>query len=404
MGKEFLRLMADLPKYVKVVCAAGILVSLLLGGMACYDRNLENGNELFRKEPQEGSYEQEIIAYIGKEKIPMTVTVEPRIFSKEEAELQFVQAEENLSELLKGNNESLSKISSDLNFVDWIPETAVEVIWTEKQPEYFYGDGTIREDRIQSESVDLKFTGIFVCQEYTKDFELVCTVLPKVSTTETKLLQLIEEENSRDLNQIRLPKEFLGNEVTWKKPMDLTFAYVCLLTIASVTALIFGKQKDERDQKKQRVEELEKEYAQIVSKFTMLLSAGLSVRNAWERIVFMQKRKGIPEKLIDLELRCSLHELQKGIPELSVYERFGQRVEEIHFKKLMALFISDKRRGSIPLLDAMNQEMLSAWEERKRKTRQQGEKIGTKLLIPMMGMLSVVFLIILVPAFLSLKL
>ena len=129
MGKEFLRLMADLPKYVKVVCAAGILVSLLLGGMACYDRNLENGNELFRKEPQEGSYEQEIIAYIGKEKIPMTVTVEPRIFSKEEAELQFVQAEENLSELLKGNNESLSKISSDLNFVDWIPETAVEVIW-----------------------------------------------------------------------------------------------------------------------------------------------------------------------------------------------------------------------------------------------------------------------------------
>jgi hypothetical protein len=115
----------------------------------------------------------------------------------------------------------------------------------------------------------------------------------------------------------------------------------------------------------------------------------------------MQKRKGMTEKVIDEELRWGLREMQKGVPELYVYECFGQRVGEIHYKKLMALFISDKKRGTIPLLDTMNQEMLLAWEEQKRKTRQQGEKIGTKLLLPMMGMLSVVFLIVLIPAFLS---
>ena len=69
----------------------------------------------------------------------------------------------------------------------------------------------------------------------------------------------------------------------------------------------------------------------------------------------------------------------------------------------MALFIADRKRGTVPLLETMNQEMLLAWEEQKRKTRQQGEKIGTKLLIPMMGMLLVVFLMVLVPAFLSFK-
>ena len=53
------------------------------------------------------------------------------------------------------------------------------------------------------------------------------------------------------------------------------------------------------------------------------------------------------------------------------------------------------------LLDAMNQEMLSAWEEQRRRSRQQGEKIGTKLLIPMMGMLGIVFVIVMVPALLS---
>ena len=52
-------------------------------------------------------------------------------------------------------------------------------------------------------------------------------------------------------------------------------------------------------------------------------------------------------------------------------------------------------------MELMNEEMLLAWEEKKRKARQQGEKIGTKLLLPMMGMLTIVFIMILVPAFLS---
>ena len=52
-------------------------------------------------------------------------------------------------------------------------------------------------------------------------------------------------------------------------------------------------------------------------------------------------------------------------------------------------------------MEAMNEEMMQAWEEKRRKAKQQGEQVGTKLLIPMMGMLMVVFVIIIVPAFLS---
>ena len=38
----------------------------------------------------------------------------------------------------------------------------------------------------------------------------------------------------------------------------------------------------------------------------------------------------------------SFRDLQKGIPELEVYEDFGKRIGEIHYKKLMALFIADR--------------------------------------------------------------
>ena len=403
MGKRFLKLMAETPRSAKIILIVGILLSGILGITAYQRRALENGYELERRELSEGDYREEVIAYLRKEKIPVTVTVDARMLSEEEAEEQFLKSEVLLLERLKGENESLSLVTKDLDFISWIPETGIEVEWVEKQLDYFYSDGKIRENQGQSEIVELQLSAIMICQEYTKELAIKITVLPTTADVSKDLLRLIESENetTRSGSSFLLPKEFQGQTITWKRPMDHTWIYVLLLTLVASIALVCGVRIDQRAEKKRRVEELEKDYAQIVSKFTMLLSAGLSVRNAWERIVIMQRRKGISEKIIDEELRWGLREMQKGIPEMSVYERFGQRVGEVHFKKLMALFISDKKRGTLPLLDAMNQEMLCAWEEQKRKTRQQGEKIGTKLLLPMMGMLSVVFLIVLIPAFLS---
>ena len=403
MGKRFLKLMAETPRSAKIILIVGILLSGILGITAYQRRALENGYELERRELSEGDYREEVIAYLRKEKIPVTVTVDTRMLSEEEAEEQFLKSEVLLLERLKGENESLSLVTKDLDFISWIPETGIEVEWVEKQLDYFYSDGKIRENQGQSEIVELQLSAIMICQEYTKELAIKITVLPMTADVSKDLLRLIESENetTRSGSSFLLPKEFQGQTITWKRPMEHTWIYVLLLTLVASIALVCGVRIDQRAEKKRRVEELEKDYAQIVSKFTMLLSAGLSVRNAWERIVIMQRRKGISEKIIDEELRWGLREMQKGIPEMSVYERFGQRVGEVHFKKLMALFISDKKRGTLPLLDAMNQEMLCAWEEQKRKTRQQGEKIGTKLLLPMMGMLSVVFLIVLIPAFLS---
>ena len=403
MGKRFLKLMAETPRSAKIILIVGILLSGILGITAYQRRALENGYELERRELSEGDYREEVIAYLRKEKIPVTVTVDARMLSEEEAEEQFLKSEVLLLERLKGENESLSLVTKDLDFISWIPETGIEVEWVEKQLDYFYSDGKIRENQGQSEIVELQLSAIMICQEYTKELAIKITVLPTTADVSKDLLRLIESENetTRSGSSFLLPKEIQGQTITWKRPMDHTWIYVLLLTLVASIALVCGVRIDQRAEKKRRVEELEKDYAQIVSKFTMLLSAGLSVRNAWERIVIMQRRKGISEKIIDEELRWGLREMQKGIPEMSVYERFGQRVGEVHFKKLMALFISDKKRGTLPLLDAMNQEMLCAWEEQKRKTRQQGEKIGTKLLLPMMGMLSVVFLIVLIPAFLS---
>ena len=406
MGKEFLKLKADERKSYAVILLVGLGITIALGIDTWQERKLTNGYELLKNDQEEGDYEEHLIARVGEEKIPLAVLVKERALTEKEAKEEILKAREMLPAYLMGENESLKNVTTDLNFITRVPDTYVEVQWVERGSEFFSYDGEIKEDLELLEMVELKVSAILSCQGISEDYETTITLMPKsLKVSEALLNQIEKQQEEKPENEVLiLPDTYEGKTVTWKKVPDYTFLWIFVLTVLSVLLLKLGQKRDVEEEKKKRLERLEREYAQIVSKFTMLLSAGLSVRNAWERIVLLYRRKEDTQNIVFQELNWGLMQMQKGVPELEVYEVFGIRTGLVHYKKMMAIFISDRKRGSVNLLDAMNQEMLLAWEEKKRKTRQHGEKIGTKLLIPMMGMLGIVFVIILVPAFLSFEL
>lgn len=406
MGKEFLKLKADERKSYAVILLVGLGITIALGINTWQERKLTNGYELLKNDQEEGDYEEHLIARVGEEKIPLAVLVKERALTEKEAKEEILKAREMLPAYLMGENESLKNVTTDLNFITRVPDTYVEVQWVERGAEFFSYDGEIKEDLELLEMVELKVSAILSCQGISEDYETTITLMPKsLKVSEALLNQIEKQQEEKPENEVLiLPDTYEGKTVTWKKVPDYTFLWIFVLTVLSVLLLKLGQKRDVEEEKKKRLERLEREYAQIVSKFTMLLSAGLSVRNAWERIVLLYRRKEDTQNIVFQELNWGLMQMQKGVPELEVYEVFGIRTGLVHYKKMMAIFISDRKRGSVNLLDAMNQEMLLAWEEKKRKTRQHGEKIGTKLLIPMMGMLGIVFVIILVPAFLSFEL
>lgn len=400
MGKGFLHLKIDKRRRPLAVLVIGMTVTLILGVRSLQAQSLTNGSELLRKEAGEGSYQQEVIAWIEGERILMQIPVEEQLFTEQEAKQLLEQAVQEVDLQLKADNSGLSQVMTELRFADTVCDGLVEVEWVEKASDYFYSDGVRKEETMLLEPLECSVSAVLRCQGYERTYEAEITLLPKEPSMQEMLLKSVQEEKT----VVKLPKQYEGHLVTWKKPMDLTFVYFGLLTAAGAFFLKMGEKQDEQQEKEHRKELLEQEYAQIVSKFTMLLSAGLSIRNAWERIVGIAQERTNAENPIYEEMNHALQEMKKGIPELEVYEQFGIRTGLVSYKKLMALFISYKTRGSTNLLEAMNAEMLQAWETQKRKTRQQGEKIGTKLLFPMMGMLAVVFIMILVPAFLSFQL
>ena len=68
---------------------------------------------------------------------------------------------------------------------------------------------------------------------------------------------------------------------------------------------------------------------------------------------------------------------------------------------MATLLTQNLKKGSKGLLELLEQESSEAFEERRRRARAEGEKAGTRLLLPMMMMLGIVFLLVLIPAFMS---
>ena len=68
------------------------------------------------------------------------------------------------------------------------------------------------------------------------------------------------------------------------------------------------------------------------------------------------------------------------------------------YMKLGSLLEQNRKNGSKNLRDTLKVEMAEAFEQRKHQARRLGEEAGTKLLLPLFMMLSIVMVMIAVPA------
>ena len=93
--------------------------------------------------------------------------------------------------------------------------------------------------------------------------------------------------------------------------------------------------------------------------------------------------------------------MQLGIPEIKVYERFGARSAVAAYNRFGNMLARNIRRGSAGIIELLESEAKESFAERRENVRKKGEETGTKLLLPMFGMLILVIAIVVVPAFSS---
>ena len=175
--------------------------------------------------------------------------------------------------------------------------------------------------------------------------------------------------------------------------------------VAAILVPVWKKEK-EREQEKKRREQLLVDYPKMIGNFTMLLDTGMTVKNVWEKMVkqYETERTDTGRREVYEEMEETFYEMKGGIAEADAYERFGRRIGISEYRKFAALLLQSLKKGTRGMSQLLYMEALQAAENRKNRAKRKAEEAGTKLLVPMFVMLGVVIVIIVVPAFLSMKL
>ena len=197
-----------------------------------------------------------------------------------------------------------------------------------------------------------------------------------------------------------LPADWNGKHLEWMTPYDNTGTFMSALMIIAAFAIIVISMREEQKKRIKRYEELMMDYPGIIMKFTLLVQAGMTVRNAFRKMAVDYKRK--EEKRIAYEEIVTVcHEMESGVSETEAYRRFGERCGHVKYKTFATLLIQNLQKGSRQMEEMLEKESVEAWDDRKRKAKVLGEAATTKLLVPMVMMLMVVMAIVMLPACLS---
>lgn len=401
---------------------------LLSAGLLFFDlgASKKEAETIRRNSYGEGSRTEEREITIGGDKVeePLEITVGERQYTNDEMQKIFTQAIRKLDLLILGENKSLDEVRSDLELISKMPEEPIEIIWELDRYDVINRQGELQEDTIAEEAADnagLEKEGILVNLKaflrYTEDetkealYETAVRIFPPLLTEEeekvAKVLEKIRDEDNNKASEeiIKFPEEVEGEKVEYRRPVNSRGISILILGIAA-TGLTWclirrrGKKEDEK-----RKIQMVQDYPEIVNKLRLLLGAGMTIKNAWKKIVtdYEKKKEKCGERFAYEEMLITYREMQSGVTEAESYERFGRRCGIPSYLKLGAILSQNLRKGTRGVAEIMQMEAIQAFEERKALAKRRGEEASTKLLVPMFFMLGIVLVIVIVPAFLSIQ-
>ncbi|CUX37123.1 type II secretion system F family protein [Clostridium sp. C105KSO13] len=348
---------------------------------------------------------------VGKELEPFTVTVGEQQYSEEKLPEIFKKEAARLEKLILGENTSLDEVRYDLNLVDKIPGSGITVAWETNNYDVINIMGELKREHLKEEGTPVELRALLSCREEEAVHVFYVNIYPPKLNAKEKDLQNLnrqikkQEENTREDAYLILPDKLDQRPIEWRYAGDSRALGLFILGIVASGAIYALEHQKGKQRKEARKKQLECDYPQLITQFTLFLGAGMTVRKAWSKMVQeYEKRKG--EKEVQTayeEMLYTMHEILGGVSEGECYERFGARCQLPSYRKFGALLSQNLRKGTKGMSDLLRREAVDALEERKKQARKKGEEAGTKLLVPMFMMLAIVLIIIVVPAFLTIQ-
>ena len=314
------------------------MVTTMLGlAILVYDLvNINFDGVIKRNEAGAGSVSEDLQLEFSDHRQEFEVEVSEKRLSEKEIEKNFDIAIREIEDTYLGENKSANNITYDLDLETEYVDGLIEASWKISPYGIISRDGKLRVDNIPEagEIVDLQCTLYYEEAERIYSFSVVVnqksldTIDGKLEAIEREVKEI--DETTRESEIYRLPDEISGIKLGWKKKMNFRGLEIILLGLITVAGLIVGKKQDEKRNLALHIEDLERDYPQIVSQLSILMGAGMSFRKALERItgkyVKTVKNGGSYRAGYD-EILKTYRKIMDGRGEIQALEELGKTCE-----------------------------------------------------------------------------
>lgn len=401
--------------YVKAG-AAVLLAGICFAAVYTADNSVSvkrdgNGSQILERGDTGDSRVYDMKMKTGDIEQEISVTVTGRKYTEEELQILFEDVENNLEKIVLGDNPSRDEVREDLNLVTEIPGTQIRASWESDNYDVIDAGGKIREEALQEEGTDVRLTALLSYEDVSREYELDVRIFPPVLNETEALLREVSESLALADTQgdtessFVLPSSVGGKKVEWKYAARNRSFAILVIGFGIAAVLLVSASQKKKERQKRAVYLMQIDYPQIINKFNLYISAGMTVRKAWFMIAREyenRKKKGEERKAYE-EMIYTMHRISGGASEGESYEQFGMRCGTAEYRKFGSLLSQNLKKGSSCLTSLLSREAAEAFEERRNRARKAGEEAGTKLMIPMFLMLIIVFAIVIIPAFFSIR-
>lgn len=400
-------------KMAVVFAAVGIaaIFLFLVDNSQMLSQNKTRVNSLKRNKPGGGSRKEELNVQVGQMDEKITVEITEEQFTKKELQQEFERAGMELEALILGENQSLDEVRSNLNLISRMPGTGISVAWELDNYKVMNQQGELQPETLKESGTLLKLDAFLSYGNEKAQHTMYAKLFPpRRSKTEQCLQNLHTElerinEETKEQDRMPLPNTLDGTAVVWSNVVNFRALGLLLLGVALSLYVYVSEEQKKKVESQERIRQMELAYPQLINRFTLYMGAGMTVRKVWFKLAEdyeKHKRKKETQAVYE-EMVYTMHEMQSGTSENECYESFGERCNLAVYRKFGTLLSQNLKKGTKGLAEILKQEALNSFEERKSLARKLGEEAGTKMLFPMFLMFGVVLVMIVVPAFFSMR-
>ncbi|MGN0482200.1 MAG: type II secretion system F family protein [Lachnospiraceae bacterium] len=294
----------------------------------------------------------------------------------------------------------------------WQDVVVEEQIHEESAPDPIDEDGKLQDDAIPKDGMKMAFCVRLRYANYSLRHSFQGTLYQRPLSKTEQLLQAVQQavssqiEEKQEEKEISLPTTVDQKKVEWKKGKSLPYLIVLpVLGILLAVMLEWKEKQDIVEQRKKTTIQLERDYPDFVSKMAVLLGAGMNMDAVFKRLgetYRLQRKHGASEyHEVYEQVLVATQELQEGIGEVRVYERFGERCQTPEYRRLCSYISQNLRKGTKALAAMLEKESEEALHKRRQMVQKVAEEAGNKLLFPMLLMLLDIMVILMAGVFLQ---